>query len=163
MFVCVCGGDREAWWWWWCLSTWLNGGRTASVSSSPLQYQLSQPKRDVIMSAHRPSTVFFFWLILWDNHFTRTPATKKSLVLCEIKRWWFYYYYYFKLCSDAFKACTLIVVYVRALVRVVSVFISERWSRGSISHMWRKWGNLGPGVKKVMDFNAAIVVNGSLN
>lgn len=29
--------------------------------------------------------------------------------------------------------------------------------------MWRKWGNLGPGVKKVMDFNAAIVVNGSLN
>lgn len=29
--------------------------------------------------------------------------------------------------------------------------------------MWRKWGNLGPGVTEVMDFNAAIVVNGSLN
>lgn len=34
---------------------------------------------------------------------------------------------------------------------------------GSISHMWRKWCNLGPGVKEVMDFNTAIVVNGSLN
>lgn len=29
--------------------------------------------------------------------------------------------------------------------------------------MWREWTDLGPGVKKVMDFNAAIVVNGSLN
>lgn len=34
---------------------------------------------------------------------------------------------------------------------------------GSIRHMWRKWGNLEPGVKEVMDFNTAIVVNGSLN
>lgn len=33
----------------------------------------------------------------------------------------------------------------------------------SISHRWRKWGNLGPGVKEVMDFNAQILVNGSLN
>lgn len=29
--------------------------------------------------------------------------------------------------------------------------------------MWGKWGNLGLGVKEVMDFNAVIVVNGSLN
>lgn len=34
---------------------------------------------------------------------------------------------------------------------------------GSISHRWRKWGNLGPGVREVMDFNAQILVNGSLN
>lgn len=47
----------------------------------------------------------------------------------------------------------------------VRVFIKQDMRRGggSISHMWRKWGNLEPGVKEVMDFNTAIVVNGSLN
>lgn len=52
--------------------------------------------------------------------------------------------------------------------RIYWVFVhacvyKQAMQRGSISHRWRKWGNLGPGVKEVMDFNAAIVVNGSLN
>ena len=45
----------------------------------------------------------------------------------------------------------------------VCVYKQVRRGRRSISQTWRKWCNLRLGVREVMDFNAVIVVNGSLN
>ena len=66
------------------------------------------------------------------------------------------------LCGDVQDSCTPLCVCVCVCVCPVCVY-KQAVEQGPISHMWRKWGNLRPGVKKVMDFNAVIVVNGSLN
>lgn len=141
----------------------IKWGWTASVSLSLLQYQLQQPNHDVIMSPNRERHFSSaLWLIAQDNYPNQTPITK-SKHWNWVKQSVFFFFFYFLACMTLDWDSSLRVYTLCVHVCYVSVFISKRWSRGSISHTWRKWGNLGPGVKEVMDFNAAIVVNGSLN
>ena len=151
------------WWWWWCFSRRLN--RAGQHLCHHLCSNISCSNQMMMSSCH-PIEKDTFLLLCYDWLHNLIILTKHLLQNQSIEIRWnrVYFLFFFTFWYVWHLTETVLYVFTPCVhVCYVSVFISKRWSRGSISHTWRKWGNLGPGVKEVMDFNAAIVVNGSLN